>query len=297
MNQRDYSLLVSNIGEYLSVFNQILYEILIVIVLYNFFYRITFKNISRHKPFIILFILFCIFLDWFIWKNYIQTALFGSILFIYTSYNYNNNIQLETFINTIKTERRENALNDALKRNKLAELKAIEHQTQAELEKITYIPPVVAPRCEPASFDEYLPDRLGSKYDVNIKEGEKQVITDTKYAQTMLDALYESPQYKAIKPQCSDPMLDNDIHTSLEKVIDINEFRNPKKEFLDNDWLKSNDYRYNDNCESCVAKKSKNAICTVVEFGNQLSECTDQEGKVSKVQLDKISNNNLKPIY
>ena len=294
MNERDYNKLVSDMGDGLGSFTQIIYQILIIIALYNFFTRVSYKNISRHKQFIILFVFLIIAIDWFIWNNFNQTVLFSAIILIYVTYNFNNFQQLDTFITQIKNDKKEHTTNTKLENS----IKATEASRQAkelqDMAALTYNPPKVCKLNEPSSYEKTLTmtNKIGL---VAMAPPVNQTITDSKFAETMLMALYDTPQYKAIKPNCIDSTLDNDIHMSPEKVVDINEFRNPKKEFLDNKWLSSKDYKYYDNC--LHKPKAKNAICTVVEFGNELSECTDQEGTISKSQLEAISNNHLDPIY
>ena len=71
---------------------------------------------------------------------------------------------------------------------------------------------------------------------------------------------------------------------------------------------------YNDNCKNCKGNKNtdntsnssnltpntntnKNAICSVVKFGQELEECTNQNNSITNKQLDKISTNKIEPIY
>ena len=86
-------------------------------------------------------------------------------------------------------------------------------------------------------------------------------------------------------------------------------FRNPKKQFLVDNWLTLKENTYNDNCINCKGNKdndtkhtkhtnsNKNAICSVVKFGQELEECTNQNNSITNKQLDKISTNKIVPIY
>jgi len=40
-------------------------------------------------------------------------------------------------------------------------------------------------------------------------------------------------------------------------------------------------------------KLNKNAICSVVQYGTELSECSNQEDTITNNQLNKISNNDI----
>ena len=44
-------------------------------------------------------------------------------------------------------------------------------------------------------------------------------------------------------------------------------------------------------------QKVQNAICSVANFGYALEGCTNQEETINNIQLEKISSNNLKPIW
>ena len=50
---------------------------------------------------------------------------------------------------------------------------------------------------------------------------------------------------------------------------------------------------YNNKCNKSQIKCNKNAICSVVQFGMELSECTNQDNTITHNQLSKISNNKI----
>ena len=133
----------------------------------------------------------------------------------------------------------------------------------------------------------------------------------------MLKKLYNTPQYKNIKKNKIDKALDDNIHyrninsddNTINNNTNIELFRKPKREFLDDRWLNDNyNNSYNDNCKpKCIdnqspdkeigkeigKEKKKNAICSLVKFGYKLSECTNQDNTITDKQLDTISSNNV----
>ena len=98
MNQKDFNALLNNITTLITPLNQLLYESLIIIILYYLFNALEFRNVGLHKPFIYLIAIIFIGLDWFIWDNHIQTALFICILIIYITYNFHKAKTISTFI-------------------------------------------------------------------------------------------------------------------------------------------------------------------------------------------------------
>jgi hypothetical protein len=329
MNLKEYNNLLEEISNFVKSLNQILYQILILITLYLLFnklntiyvenqYQNTFQNNKIHKSFIILFAILAIGLDWFIWNNTIPTTLFIGVITVYIYYNFQNLNIISTFINFTK-ELSDSApiITESIQMHN----NNVKCNTPLSLELPTEF--LNAPKI-PNPFD------INSTETKEINEVYKSdkpyiSITDTKYAEILLNDLYNTPQYKNIKHDEIDTTLDNNIHFSDSKNIGIginseninfeynksndellNSFRNPKKEFLDSSWLTKK--TYNDNCISCNTQsntqsnkqsnknKGKNAICSVVNFGRELSECTNQEGSVHPEQLDIISNNQVMPL-
>ena len=64
MNQKDFNALLNNITTLIIPLNQLLYECLIIIILYYLFNALEFRNVGLHKPFIYLIAIIFIGLDW-----------------------------------------------------------------------------------------------------------------------------------------------------------------------------------------------------------------------------------------
>jgi hypothetical protein len=333
MNLKEYNNFLSELSDIVKPLNQILYQILILITLYFLFNNLKYSQtintnnaksnnnrnpLKQHKSFIILFIIMAVFIDWFIWNNLIQTTLFISILTIYAYYNFNNLNIISTFVNLT---------------NKLNAAPIITEPPHQERDASCDIP---------LEIPEILinTNKAPSPFDINsieireinevYKSNKPYVsITDTKYAEIMLNELYNTPQYKNIRKDDIDTTLDNNIQFKtqtntferpthiLSETELLNSFRNPKKEFLDTAWLSKR--TYNDNCVGCksssnktqfgtnkginsslddsiLQNRDKNAICTVIPYGKTLGECTNQDNTISVTQLDQISNNQVNPI-
>ena len=336
MNLKEYNNLLSELSEIVKPLNQLLYEILILITLYFLFNKLktnqtenpsktnnsdtnSINGLRQHKSFIILFIGLAVFVDWFMWNNIIQTTLFISILTIYSYYNFNNLNIISTFVNLT------NELNAApiITEPNIKERKLAECDIPLELPEI-----LINTNKQPVPFDI---NNTETKEINEVYKSDKPYvsITDSKYAEIMLNDLYNTPQYKNINADDIDTTLDNNINfenqllnINQSDIIEpkthilsneelINSFRNPKTDFLDTLWL--NKRTYNDNCVSCkpssnklsnnstlndsiLQNRDKNAICTVIPYGKTLGECTNQENTISIGQLDKISNNQVNPL-
>jgi hypothetical protein len=333
MDKKEFNILINEISEKLNPLNQLLYQCLILIVFYYFFS--TVKKLELHRCFILLFAIICTILDLCIWNNINQTLLFICILGIYITYNIKKDKVMDNFINIMNTIN--NNKNDSIKDLWLKE--EIEKKNNEEIDKITFVPKNIYEKrnknknnsnsdiLHPEPYDK-------SQSEINeVKLAYKPNTTeiysiDTKYSNTMLNNLYNTPQYKNIKKQSIDKLLDNDIHFSstnnnsnsiINKDNNIELFRKPKVQFLDDKWLSNKDNSYNDNCKTnkCVSthntnntkntntrkntntknttntSDNKNAICSLYEFGTTLSECTNQSNTITDNQLDKISNNSI----
>jgi len=333
MNLKEYNKFLSDLSETIKPLNQILYQILILITLYFLFNNLTYTQtinpttqkinnnairLKQHKSFIILFIILAVFIDWFMWNNVIQTTLFISILTIYSYYNFNNLNIISTFVNLTSE------FNAAPIITEPPNL-----QRPASCDIPYELPEILINTNKPPS-----PFNINSTETKEINEVYKSdkpyvSITDTKYAEIMLNDLYNTPQYKNINKDDIDTTLDNNIHFETQtNIIEpqthilsetelLNSFRNPKKEFLDTVWLSKR--TYNDNCVGCktsnnknglnkgigvnstlddsiLQNRDKNAICTVIPYGKKLGECTNQDNTISIEQLDRISNNQVNPL-
>ena len=103
-------IIINDLVDIIKPFNQLLYQILILITLYFLFNNITNSHLLQlnnkhikyynHKQFIMLYILLIVFIDWFMWLNTTRTILFISIIIIYSYYNFNNIKLITLFINT-----------------------------------------------------------------------------------------------------------------------------------------------------------------------------------------------------
>ena len=306
MNQKDYSNLLNNITTLIIPLNQLLYECLILIVLYNLFNSITFRKISLHRRFIYLITFIFIGIDWFIWNNTIQTSLFACILVVYITYNFTKSKSIATFIDLVNDSRNNYMLQTNIN-NKINNInnnnKIIKRKEQDEIDSITYIPKNFNVNYNKNKSPDPFNKNIVGLNDLYVAYPSENLpsthITDSRYAETILNSLYETPQYKKHDFLNSSCKCNENSKTKEEIESDIELFRHPKKEFLDSKWLESKDYKYNDTCSGCMSNKSKgkNAICSVAKFGYSLEECTNQKGTISVSQLDNISNNGVKPIW
>ena len=334
MDTKEFNILLNEISEKLNPLNQLLYQCLILIVFYYFF--ITVKKLESHKCFIILFAIICSILDLCIWNNTNQTILFMAILGIYITYNIKKDISIDNFISTMNNIN--NNKNDSITDLWLKE--EIEKKNKNEIDSITFVPKNIYEKGNKnqnnnsnsnLSYPEPY-DKVQSEInEINLvyKTDTSNVHSiDTQYENTMLSNLYGTPQYKNIKKNKIDKSLDDNIHFSnnnnnnniINKNNNIELFRKPKVQFLDDSWLSNKDNSYNDNCKSnkCIDThnknntnntskinnntsntnntRNKNAICSLYEFGTTLSECTNQSNTITDNQLDKISTNEINPI-
>jgi hypothetical protein len=312
MKVKEFNIFLLELSEIVKSLNQILYEIIILISFYFLFTNlknnqtlaITNNTTSENSilqstnktnnSFIILIAILAICVDWFIWNNSNQTFFFTGILAIYIYYNLQNITIISTFINLSKD---------------IYYTRPIFTEPQKSSKQLSNTNNIME---IPREFQNVNGSPI--PFDVNsietkeihevYKSGNPYVsITDTKYAEIMLNDLYNSSQYKNISNNDICTSLDNNVNKtklqSDQELLDL--FRNPQKIFLDNKWL--NTRTYNDNCISCTHSNSnkknidiigKNAICTIVPFGRELSECTNQNNTISPEQLEIISDNKVK---
>ena len=308
MNQKEFTELLNNITTLIIPLNQLLYECIILIIFYNIFNTIAFHNISLHKSFISLIALIFIGLDWFIWNNHINTSLFICVLLIYITYNFSKSRNIATFIDFVNNSR-DNYVTQTNNNNKINNEitkinnnnKIIKQREQDEIERITYIPKNFNTNDSkninksPEPFNK----NIVGLNDIYVAYPSKNLpithIIDSQYAETILNSLFETPQYKRQDlGNCADKGNKQELENSNNKGA-----RGAEALAIDSKWLESKDYKYNDNCSGCMSKKPKaqNAICSVAKYGNELEECTNQEGTVSNTQLKSISSNNLSPIW
>ena len=116
------------------------------------------------------------------------------------------------------------------------------------------------PNYNPEAYEKKLDgvNELNSAYSSNLPSIN---ITESQFADHELNNLYDTPQYKNIKPNCHDKSSkDTDlIYSTVNSNLDNSNLDNsnldllkkPKREFLDNRWLELKENTYNDNCKNC----------------------------------------------
>ena len=331
MNQKEFNLLINDISNIVKPLNQLLYECLVLIIFYYIFNTISFLNNNSkiHKPFVYLIFIICIGLDWFIWNNCDQSSLFIAILFIYIVYNFNVSNTISTFINSINESKKNNKYNKQVENDmkyNLLEQDMKNSKIKDDIDKITFIPKDFTPT---KTIEPYEKTMVGIN-EINKAYSLTELpisVLGLNYADIKLSELHKTPQYKNEYSSTLDIEISDDLigNTSNPKITDSNSngdsnsndyndyndyninremnkintdlFRNPKREFLDNKWLEINDNTYNDVCTNCTTLNKGNAICSVSKYGKGLEECTNQKESVNDVQLIKISNNKVEPIY
>jgi len=107
--------LIDDIVIFIEPLNQILYEILMIIILYHYFQYIKYIYLDKknmiiddknneyilfNKTIIVIFCCIIIILDIIIWKNYLQSFIF---LLIITAFVYLNIIEIQKIIILLKT--------------------------------------------------------------------------------------------------------------------------------------------------------------------------------------------------
>jgi len=230
MNQKEFNIVLKDASNEFNSFNQLLYQTLVLIIIYNLFNRID--NIKKHKSFILLVLVITIILDLGMWNNYIQSSLFISILIIYSSYNFNKSRTVDLFINIIsKNNLKYKQHNKYIRENYKNELET-KLKTENDIKEITFIPKNfiqnrnqneiinsnsnsnninINNNQSPEPYNKLEPTL--NHIDVVYKASKPNTfITDSKYAEIMLNELYNTPQYNNITNTCLDKSLDNNIN-------------------------------------------------------------------------------------
>ena len=228
MNQKEFNIVLKDASNEFNSFNQLLYQTLVLIIIYNLFNRI--ENIKKHKSFIFLVLVITIILDLCMWNNYIQSALFISILIIYSSYNFNKSKTVDLFINIMsKNNLKYKQHNKYIRENYKNELET-KLKNENDINEITFIPKNfiqnrnqneiinsnnnninINNNQSPEPYNKLEPTL--NQIDVVYKSSKTNTfITDSKYAEIMLNELYNTPQYNNINKTCLDKSLDNDIN-------------------------------------------------------------------------------------
>jgi len=314
MKEQDYNQLVNTVSNHLAPVNQLLYEILIITALYIYLERIQNSSIylsQNSSSVIIIFTILALGIDWFIWNNSIQTVLFGAILLIYIRYNMNNAQIVSSFINMTREYVTDAELFQPPSESTTKECNTLKIPEMLDL-------PYDTTDVKPFGIMAYdkTADGVNKIYDVYKTDQPPATITDSKYAEIMLNELYQTPQYRNNHPPNDiDSSLANDIHNNIQNMNEnandsiiannitdedlLESFRHPTRQFLDNKWLSiSGIGNYNDNnlCKMSNRKEGKNkdVICNtnIVAFGKKLEQCSN-DYVVSLGQLDEISNNEI----
>lgn len=262
MKEQDYNNLLIKFSTALAPINQLLYEILIIITIYIYLERInssandlSFRSDNslsdNSLSVIIIFIILAISIDLFIWYNPIQTFLFGAILGIYIRYKMSNMQLISSFVNM--TGEYANIEKLALSREDIAMKEECQKPRIPEMLDLPYDRTDIKPYGIMA-YDK-TETSINSINDAYKSSNPPEIITDSIYAQIMLNELYKTSQYKNNHPPNEiDASLGNDIHLanlnnqSMPLLGDnelLDSFRNPKTQFLDNQWLSSSSKKKN----------------------------------------------------
>ena len=321
MLEKDFNNILIFTSHHLEYVNQLLYQILILVIVFIFFENITSHELYlslKTKIFLIFMCICFIILDWFIWNNLYGTILFTSILFIYISYNFNKYTIISSFIDLTKNayilQQNNNIIPDSITINSPQNNHIIPIMNfngrliNADTIK-NYTPP--------NAFDKNKYLNTNILYNSNDKTNIKPYYANagnTINSDEILNNLYNTPNYQNIQSIKINDILDNNYSnktgngnengigsdtipnkSNISNEELLHSFQNPKKNFLDMTWMTKN-RTYNDNCIQCKLnsniQQNKNAICTVVPYGFELSSFTNQDNTITQKQLDNISNNN-----
>lgn len=309
MKEQEYNHLITTLSSSLAPINQLLYEILVIAAIYIYLERIQSSTRSlsylsylsnNSSSVIIIFSILAFGIDWFIWCNPIQTILFGAILLIYIRYNMSNMQLISSFINMTG----EYADAAKFEQSDTNDLEVQKCQTPKIPEMVDL--PYDTTEIKPYGIMAYDKNEasINTIYDAYKSDQPLETITDSKYAQIMLNELYQTPQYRNNHPPNEiDSSLANDIYQTRQNTLGtpntpntpntldtpntpnthnthnisdeelLESFRHPKRQFIDNRWLSTPGIgTYNDN-NLC---KSKNSI------RNNIGNSKQQDNKSSK---------------
>jgi hypothetical protein len=291
MKEQEFNNLITTFSKSLEPINQLIYEILMLIIIYIYLERIQSRSLYFSNTSLLVIIIFTILafgLEWYIWCNPMQTFLFSAILVIYIRYKMSNMQLISSFVNMTGA---------------YADAAILEpEQSTDSCQQTPRVPEMVdlpydTKEVKPYGILAYdkKATSINEIQDVYKSNQPPATITDSNYARIMLNELYQTPQYRNSHPTNEiDSSLANSMYTSNSKMNDVElleSFRHPKREFIDNRWLAIPGIgTYNDNN---LCNKNKDAICNVAQFGKTLEQCTNQEYSISNNQLSKISNNEI----
>jgi len=208
MKEKDNYILI--FSQYAFILNQVIFEICIIVGLYIYMTKIypfslTTKNNNKllirkyTKSIIILYSLFAILLDWFIWNNATQTIFFTGILIVYCNYNLNNIDVISTFMDMTGSSYKQITDKEML---------------ESSIPKCDTVPakqPAISEINLPYDLEKIQPYGIKPFDTKDAKTSNKEIhevyksdhpyvsITDSAYATAMLNDLYATPQYKNIQ--------------------------------------------------------------------------------------------------
>ena len=300
MAKSEFNLFIMQLSELIVPLNHIIYEIVILVLIFIFFKRTNFITQDNQK-FIYLFIIFVLIVDWYVWKDYKKTLLFAVILFVYCTYFFQNQKTIATFLNYVDIMKDETnimtAENNAEKYRIVVD-SARKDIIENEITKLTFYPPDMDPnyinKLEYVNTDKYKLNELDGYFETNLQSK----LEPDEFTKASLVELFESPQYKYILQSDIDKYLDNNINNKGDKTggstgqefDNIALFRDPKKVFLDSNWYNRTEPYYNDHCYSSGEENE------FVKFGYKLEKCTNEQSKLLDHTLTLINNNNVSPV-
>ena len=344
MLEKDFNNILIFTSQHLEYVNQLLYQILILVIVFIFFENITSHELYlslKTKIFLIFMCICFIILDWFIWNNLYGTILFTSILFIYICYNFNKYTIISSFIDLTKNayilQQHNNIIPDSITINSPQNNHIIPIMNfDGRLINADTIKNYTTPN----AFDKNKYLNTNILYNSNDKTNIKPYYANARNTikiNDILDNNYSNKTGNGNGNGIGADTIPNKSNISNEELL--HSFQNPKKDFLDMTWMTKNRtypltaqgfknpyivgytdsgenlkvstyipsqrigvktpigrLRDNDNCIQCKLNsnihQNKNAICTVVPYGFELSSCTNQDNTITQKQLDNISNNN-----
>ena len=215
MKEQEYNNLINNLSQFLIPFNQLLYEILIIITIYIYLERIYSSSTinllflsNNSLSVIIIFTILAIGLDLYIWNNITQTIFFSAILILYIQYKISNQRLISSFVNMtgehanaaeIKLTSADNALRNECNKPRIPEMLDLPYNT-------TNIKPYGI-----MAFDK-TEKKINTIQEAYKSEQPPATITDSNYARLILNELYNTPQYRNNYPP-------NEIDSNLTNNI------------------------------------------------------------------------------
>lgn len=279
MKEYEFTNMINTTGEILIPYTRLIYETIILIFQYYFFEQLL--NHQNYSPttarfIIILFAGAAILIHWLIWRDTTRTLLFTAVLVILITYNLRRIYFIDEFLTKAET-----GLRSSLEHFTGNSDTALSTTLISEFPSRLITPNDLKPshQSEPKPFDENAINTINEAYPET--NGHYMAITDSAYANIMIDSLFNTPQIKNVNihpPECQN----YEHFTSIGKTPSISSMA---------------DHVYNDNCP--VICGCRNGIETV-QHGRELTHCTNRDtgkgGIISPQQLESISDNTITPL-